>query len=296
MACTATSAAQLALFTFISSLLIPTPVLSYIVFNFTSFPPNTPGINYSGDAYASGDNHVILTRKQVDMHLFASVGNVVYANPIQLWNGATGGVADFVTNFKFMIEVLNKRFYGDDIAFFMAPVGYKIPLNSGGKFLGLFNSTSDSSAPVKLVTVEFDTFYNDWDPDGNHIGIDLGSIESEVITRFPSDMKRGSAGTIRVVYNSTTSNLSVYLMYTSKDWYNENPTLSCSLNLKDTLPEKVITGLLGVQPEDQLNCTRSHCGTSGLAMLKKMMIKLMMTRSITQWLVAKEASVDLRQL
>ncbi|XP_073112160.1 L-type lectin-domain containing receptor kinase IX.1-like [Elaeis guineensis] len=210
-------------------------------FNFTSFTPNTPGINFSGDAFTSGDNVIQLTRNSADGSLLQSSGHAVYATPIQLWNPATLAIADFTTHFRFIIKALHPTTYGDGLAFFIAPVGYELPLNSNGSWLGLFNSTTNNSISTQLVAIEFDTFMNSWDPDDNHIGINVNSIVSNVTLTWGSDIKNESTGSARIGYNSTSGQLSVFLTY-GDDRYNGTPSLWRRLNLTEVLPERVIIG------------------------------------------------------
>ena len=51
---------------------------------------------------------------------------------------------------------------------------------SGGEYLGVFNRVDSQS--IRIVAVEFDTFYNPpWDPRNGdrHIGINVNSIHSK---------------------------------------------------------------------------------------------------------------------
>ncbi|KAG1354769.1 putative L-type lectin-domain containing receptor kinase IX.1 [Cocos nucifera] len=211
-------------------------------FNFTSFTPNTPGINFSSDAFASGDNVIQLTRNSADGSLLNSCGHAVYATPIQLWDPATLAIADFTTQFQFIIKALDPTSFGDGLAFFIAPVGYELPLNSNGSWLGLFNSTTNNnSSSTQLVAIEFDTFKNSGDPDDNHIGIDVNSIVSNVTLKWGSYIKNESTGSAWIGYNSTSGQLFVFLTY-GDDRYDGTPSLWHRLNLTEVLPERVIIG------------------------------------------------------
>ncbi|KAK9166214.1 hypothetical protein Scep_001405 [Stephania cephalantha] len=211
------------------------------VFNFSSFSPNSPNITFSGDAFASGENVIQLTRNQADDNLLKSSGRAVYEMPIKLWDSKTRMVADFATHFEFIIKGLDKMHYGDGLAFFIAPVGSTLPENATGQWLGLFNSSTNGLTSNKLVAVEFDTFKNDWDPDGNHVGINVNSIVSVTNRTWITDIKAGRTGAAWIGYNSTTKNLFVYLSY-KQEPYNGVPSLSLSLDLTTILPEVVIVG------------------------------------------------------
>ncbi|XP_058080727.1 L-type lectin-domain containing receptor kinase IX.1-like [Magnolia sinica] len=214
---------------------------SSTIFNFTSFTPNTPDIIFSGDAFPSGENVIQLTRNQADTDLLQSSGRAIYASPIQIWNPATRMAADFITHFRFIVKGLDELHFGDGLAFFMAPVSSKLPENSTGKWLGLFNSTTNNATSTRLVAVEFDTFENEWDPSANHIGIDVNTIVSVTNMTWNSNIKSGEIGSAWIGYNSTAKNFYVYLTY-GGDSYDGIPSLSYSLDLMEVLPNEVVIG------------------------------------------------------
>ncbi|KAF6166739.1 hypothetical protein GIB67_005615 [Kingdonia uniflora] len=235
---------SLLLFDFFTCLLILIElpvVIPSTVFNFTSFTPNTPNIIFSGDAFTSGENVIQLTRNQADNDLRLSSGRAIFAKAIQLWDSRTRTHADFSTHFEFIIQGVDKQWYGDGLTFFMAHVDSVLPNNSDGKWLGLFNSSTNTSPSNKLVAVEFDTFKNEWDPDGNHVGIDVNSIVSVTNATWATDIKAGKKGLVLIGYNSKLKSLFVYLTYEDKP-YNGVPSLSYSLDLTTVLPEFVIIG------------------------------------------------------
>nr|POE62085.1 l-type lectin-domain containing receptor kinase ix.1 [Quercus suber] len=98
---------------------------------------------------------------------------------MQLWDKDSGNLTDFTTHFSFAIDSQNIRsVYGDGIAFFLAPVGSKIPLlTKGGSTMGL--SRDDQALDLvdnPFVAVEFDIYSNDYlDPPGEHVAVGLGS-------------------------------------------------------------------------------------------------------------------------
>ncbi|KAG9440112.1 hypothetical protein H6P81_020277 [Aristolochia fimbriata] len=214
---------------------------SRTIFNFTEFAPNTPDIIFSGDAFASGEKTVQLTRNQLDKDLLQSSGRIAYASPVQIWDPATHHVADFTTHFRFEIDGLDKEKFGDGLAFFMAPVGSDLPLNSTGQWLGLFNSTTNGSASTQLVAVEFDTFQNAWDPSPNHIGIDINSIVSVTTKNWDTQIRNGSTGSAWVGYNSTTGSFFVFLTYVYDEGFWSEPSISYEVNLTEVLPDRVVS-------------------------------------------------------
>ncbi|GMY12055.1 L-type lectin-domain containing receptor kinase IX.1-like [Fagus crenata] len=79
--------------------------------------------------------------------------------------------------------------YGHGLAFFLAPVGFEIPPNSAGGFLGLFNTTTSDSSQNQIVLVEFDSYVNvEWDPSVEHVEINNNSIYSVVYTTWNASL------------------------------------------------------------------------------------------------------------
>ncbi|KAL7601576.1 hypothetical protein Lser_V15G21406 [Lactuca serriola] len=125
-----------------------------------------------------------------------SIGRAFYSTPIQMFRQGSSNLTVFSTQFVFSIlpEISSSPGFG--ITFVLSnttePNGA-----IGGQYLGLFsNSAARTVAP--LIAVEFDTGINTEfnETDGNHVGIDLNNIESEV---------KVSAG----YYNSTGNFISV---------------------------------------------------------------------------------------
>lgn len=60
------------------------------------------------------------------------------------------------THFTFMIDTANRNSFSDGFAFFLAPVGYPVPVNSAGGVLGLFNSTTcfNQQSEIQILVVE----------------------------------------------------------------------------------------------------------------------------------------------
>ena len=74
------------------------------------------------------------------------VGHAFYGQPLHLWDSSTNVLTDFSTHFSFTIYQA-ANITGDGFAFYMAPLGYQIPANSSGGWLGLFNSTIENGRP-----------------------------------------------------------------------------------------------------------------------------------------------------
>ena len=143
---------------------------SALSFNFTSFSHDNTDITYES---AYSENQAIqLTGGDLTEW---SQGRATYSKPLQLRDNATGKLTDFTTHFTFSISSPIQTVYGDGRTFFIVPNGSKIPTNAKGGAMGLTSldqvlNTSNN----RFVTVEFDIFTNEWDPPGEHVGIDKG--------------------------------------------------------------------------------------------------------------------------
>ncbi|KAH7849537.1 hypothetical protein Vadar_019239 [Vaccinium darrowii] len=112
-------------------------------------------------------------------------GRILYKHPFKLWDGQNGTrVGSFNASFLVNINrvVGNKNPPGEGLAFVVAPDLNLPPPNSSGKYLGLTNSTTDGNATNHLVAVELDTFKEDFDPDSNHVGLNINSVKSNITT------------------------------------------------------------------------------------------------------------------
>jgi len=159
------------------------------------------------------------------------------------WNSNTGKLSDFICHFSFTIDTRGLSSYGHGIAFFLAPIGFQIPPNSAGGFLGLFNTTTSDSSKNQIVLVEFDSFPNpEWNPSYEHVGINKNSIASAVTTPWNARLHSGGTASARITYNSTTKNLSVFWTYQATPQVPGNSSLSYRIDLMEVLPEWVIIG------------------------------------------------------
>ncbi|KNA24458.1 hypothetical protein SOVF_015620 [Spinacia oleracea] len=214
------------------------PTTNSISFKIPRFEPNASDIHYQGDAvYSVGK---VEFNK---VNYITRVGLITYHEKVRLWGKKSGNVSDFSTNFTFVIDTLEQPLgnYGHGFTFFIAPAGFEIPPNSAGGFLGLFNTTTSHSSSNKMIVVEFDSFANpEWDPDYEHVGININSVESAVSARWNTSLHSGHPAHVWINYNATTKNLTVLLSYTNDS--NNNVRLSYPIDLKEVIPEWVNIG------------------------------------------------------
>lgn len=95
---------------------------------------------------------------------------------------------------------------------------------------------------MKSLQVEFDSFWNTWDPSENHVGINVNSIVSVNNITWSSSIKDGRKANAWVSYNSSTQNLSVFLSYQENPSFSGNSTLSYIVDLRKVLPPWVRVG------------------------------------------------------
>ncbi|KAL3741645.1 hypothetical protein ACJRO7_017154 [Eucalyptus globulus] len=222
-----------------------------IHFNFQTF--NDSMMECQGDARIDSQHFIQITPNSKGKN-----GWVTYHEPMHLWDNATGNVADFTTQFTFVIDAQNQTPFADGFTFFLVPSGSYIPNSSSGGNLGIISRSADHPQ-LPFVAIEFDTCYNNEgaikDPNcspvvangsDSHIGIDLNSLTS-VETRCVGwlDDKVRSGGQIKatVTYNSSTQNLSILMMDAdATNTITNSAAIDHKVNLADYLPEWVTFG------------------------------------------------------
>ncbi|KAI4332821.1 hypothetical protein L6164_017698 [Bauhinia variegata] len=174
------------------------------------------------------------------------VGWAIYGQRVMLWDSNTGRITDFTTHFSIIVDTQGNPpgQYGHGIAFFLAPVGFQIPPNSAGGFLGLFNTTTLASpSRSHTVHVEFDSFPNaEFNETVEHVGINNHSIFSSVYTPWNASLHSGDTTYVTITYNSSTKNLSVSWQYQNTSNSQEKTHLSYQIDVMKVLPEWVTVG------------------------------------------------------
>ncbi|KAI3409072.1 RRM domain-containing protein [Psidium guajava] len=231
---------------FILFSLVCCPVIPFV--SSLYFDMNSSDILYVGAATVQSGSSVDLTHLPPPLYRYFEVGRIQYSKPIYIFDSRTGRRADFFTRFSFTMENQTGEPLCDGVAFFLAPVGFVIPPNSAGGFLGLFNeSTVYDGDRNQIVMVEFDPLSNqEFDPAEPHIGINTNSLKSlKYIPWNLGSLLNGTATDAVVAYNSTSKILSVFYSFDDKpvSLDNHSPSLSCEIDLADVLPESVSIGL-----------------------------------------------------
>ncbi|RLM61749.1 hypothetical protein C2845_PM14G08120 [Panicum miliaceum] len=232
-----------------SLLLIQAPAATSLSFSFnfsSSGDPCDAELRCERDTHI-GPGILELTKNEIRGDPF-SVGRASYARPVPLWDNATGEIASFVTNFTFQIKPKAEDFFlrcnvsGDGMAFFLANYPSRIPPNSYGWNLALFNDTNNLNATGtdRVIAVEFDTSLNNqWDRTINHVGIDVNSIGSKAYVNVTKGLVSEDAiMTAKISYNNVTGILAARLQIDDGEPY----AVSAKVDMKGNLPEEVAVG------------------------------------------------------
>ncbi|XP_061336889.1 lectin 5-like [Gastrolobium bilobum] len=232
---------------FIFFLLLVTNVKSdSFSFDFPSFEPGVRSIIVDGDANTTGG---ILQLTKKDPIPQQSVGVAGYFGAVHLSDKSRGRVAEFSTEFSFVVNpALGSRSHGDGFTFFLASLDFEFPDNSSGGFLGLFNEeTAFNTSINQIVAVEFDSVRNEWDPtypNLPHIGININSIRSVATVPWQFDVTQGEIGHARIIYSFASKQLEVFITYPQSPSQLET-TITYPVDFGALLSEWVLIGFSG---------------------------------------------------
>ncbi|KAK4790935.1 hypothetical protein SAY86_031348 [Trapa natans] len=176
-------------------------------------------------------------------------GRVLFNQRFKLWDGS-GRVASFNTSFIINIFRTDNQIPGEGLAFVIAP-DLDVPPGSSGQYLGLTNSTTDGNSGNHLLAVEFDTFKQDFDPDSNHVGLDINSVRSShtaSLTGF--GLQLAPSGTkyshVWVFYDGAAKRLAVYMADeetpNSTKPMPDSPVMNVSLDIAKVVNEESYFG------------------------------------------------------
>ncbi|XP_052204600.1 L-type lectin-domain containing receptor kinase IX.1-like [Diospyros lotus] len=205
-------------------------------------------IKLYGDANISDQGIIQVTPDEQGIYRERRAGRAVHADSLHLWDKPSGNLADFSTNFVFVIDSNGSSRYGDGLAFFLAPIN-DVPnnINPGGAIGLPMNQISNHSwKPItSFVAVEFDTYLNGIDPltsSRTHVGIDINTTHSNVTQEWLSNITGGATNEAWITYNSSSKNLSVVFTTYPVNNTRVEGALHFLVDLRDYLPEWVAVG------------------------------------------------------
>ncbi|KAG5223126.1 L-type lectin-domain containing receptor kinase [Salix suchowensis] len=196
-----------------------------------------------------------------DFTLANRSGRVLFNRSFVLWeDGGVGGerVASFNSSFLINIFRVNHSEPGEGFAFLIAP-DTELPENSHGQYLGLTNSTTDSNPSNGVVAIELDTVKQEFDPDDNHMGLNIHSVISrKTVSLVNLGIEIAPVGgknhMVWVHYDGNSKIMEAYIAEEGKG-KPATPALTAELNLKDHVRQKSYFGFAASTGSNfQLNC------------------------------------------
>ncbi|KAG5529888.1 hypothetical protein RHGRI_030308 [Rhododendron griersonianum] len=172
---------------------------------------STDKLYFSSDTtLASGALHVTLESPDPALPTNQS-GRILYDKSFKLWEGQNDTYSDRVASFNtsFLVNLDQMSGYatpGEGLAFVVAP-GLNSPPNSFGGYLGLTNFTTDGNVSNQIIAIELDTFQEYFDPDANHVGLNINSVISKNTTPLTQH------GFVLVPPNGTQNFFNVWVQY-----------------------------------------------------------------------------------
>uniref|UniRef100_A0A7N0UZ43 Protein kinase domain-containing protein n=1 Tax=Kalanchoe fedtschenkoi TaxID=63787 RepID=A0A7N0UZ43_KALFE len=197
--------------------------------------------------------------------LYNKSGRIFYHQPFKLWSSDDPNSNEILTSFSsyFLMNIYRKPGWtaGSGFSFLLAP-NLSIPANSHGQWLGLTNSSTNGDSANQIIAIEFDTEKQDeFDPDSNHVGLNINSIRSyaEVsLAGFGIEIspEQGTNYSVWIDYNGVAKHLTVHMDRGESSSKPDSPILNQTLNLKQYLNKNSFMGFSGStsHPHIQLNC------------------------------------------
>ena len=182
-------------------------------------------------------------------------GRITYHEPYKLWSSDTTNddvIASFNTFFVFNLYRNDTWEAGEGLAFLISP-DHELPQESYGQWLGLTNVTTDGKPGNHMVAIEFDTRKQGFDPIGNHVGLNINSVNSS--KTVPAKFEPTANYSVWIEYDGESKLMEVYMANDGDD-KPQNPILSETINLKLYVKQFSYFGFSGStgDPAKQLNC------------------------------------------
>ncbi|CAH8294431.1 unnamed protein product [Eruca vesicaria subsp. sativa] len=135
-------------------------------FTFNGFHPPLTGISVQGSSSVTPKGVLKLT----NLKNVSGGGHAFYSKQIRFKDSPNSTVSSFYTTFVFAIRPFFWGIGGHGMAFVIAP-NFSLPTSASSQSLGLSNIINNGNDTNHVFAVEFD-------PDDNHVGIDINSLKS----------------------------------------------------------------------------------------------------------------------
>lgn len=221
-----------------------------------------PGFNVTNDRDLIRDNsYIALGAIQVTPDVRGGsianqAGRALYQKPFRLWSKDKN--ATF--NTTFVINISNQTDPGGEGLAFVLTSEKTAPQNSSGMWLGLVNERTNMTLESRIVSVEFDTRKSyPGDLDGNHVGLNVNSIDSVVQESLSSrGIMISSKDDLTAHVRYDGKNLSVYVSRNLEVFEQRNLVFSRAIDLSAYLPKTVYVGFTASTSNfTELNCVKS---------------------------------------
>ncbi|EPS66505.1 lectin receptor kinase-like protein, partial [Genlisea aurea] len=179
-----------------------------------------------GDAHLSNGSFRLTREVGVP---YSGAGRVVYSKPVIFRRPGFASVASFSSFFTFSVTNLNPSSIGGGLAFVISPDGDRVG-DSGG-YLGIMKEDSSGNG---VLAVEFDTQMDVEfkDINGNHVGLDLGSMISTRVGDLDAagvNLKSGDLVNSWVEYSGAAGEIKVFVSYSNSK--PKQPIITASIDL-----------------------------------------------------------------
>ncbi|PAN36194.1 hypothetical protein PAHAL_6G264000 [Panicum hallii] len=260
----------------------PLPPLAVATYNYTSFQAGNSReaaeLVYSKDArvyqgalQVTPDTGNAGTYRDIMVN---KSGSVLLRRRFNLWRRVDDGgnatasqqaprvqVVSFNATFSMNVYQLTAASPGEGLTFVIAPSRDEPPPGSYGGYLGLTNSTLEAAGPAanRFVAVEFDTLKQSYDPDDNHVGLNIGSVVSNKTAslagfRIATNETTATNYTVWIQYDGAARHMSVYMDIRGRP-KPPSPVLESPLDLSLYVPETAYLGFsASTGTSFELNC------------------------------------------
>ncbi|KAK1643775.1 hypothetical protein QYE76_061580 [Lolium multiflorum] len=217
-------------------------------FVYSGFTGSNASLSLDGNAAVTSTGLLELTNGTAQQ-----LSHAVHRTPLRLWRSPGGGVRSFSASFVFGIIPPYSDLSGHGIVFFVGKDNFSGALPS--QYLGFLNSSNNGNATNNIFGVELDTIQSTEfkDPNDNHVGIDINSLDS--VDAHPAgyyDEKTGAfrdlllisgkAMQVWVDYESESTQINVFLAPLKNGAKPSTPLVSAKSNLSKVLVEPAYAG------------------------------------------------------